>query len=202
MNAPLPLPLTATVTVRAAGSADGARWDAFVAACPHATFFHRFAWRDIYESVFRHRTHYLLAERAGEVVGILPIVEMRSLLFGHSLCSLPFAVYGGAAASDPASIGALHAAAVELGGELGVRHLELRNRVAREPAWPRQDLYVTFRRVIAPEVEANLLAIPRKQRAMVRKAIGRQLRCEIDTRSDRFFALYADNQHRHGTPPQ
>ena len=61
---------------------------------------------------------------------------------------------------------------------------------------------MTFRREIAPEVEANLLAIPRKQRAMVRKGIARQLRSEIDTRADRFFDLYADNQHRHGTPPQ
>ena len=89
MNAPLPL--CATVTVRAATSSDLARWDAFVATCPQATFFHRFAWREIYESVFNHRTHYLIAERAGEVAGILPIVEMRSLLFGHSLSSLPFA---------------------------------------------------------------------------------------------------------------
>ena len=64
-------------------------------ACPEATFFHRVEWRGIYESVFNHRTHYLLAERAGEVTGVLPLVEMRSLLFGHSLCSLPFALYGG-----------------------------------------------------------------------------------------------------------
>jgi FemAB-related protein (PEP-CTERM system-associated) len=200
MNAALPI--ATCVTVRPASTSETERWDAFVVACDEATFFHRFAWRQIYESVFRHRTHYLLAERGDEVVGVLPLVELRSLLFGHSLCSLPFALYGGVAATDPAAVVALHEAAVTLGRELGVHHLELRNRVQREPEWPRQDLYVTFRRDIAPEVEANLLAIPRKQRAMVRKAIARQLRTEIDTRTDRFFDLYADNQHRHGTPPQ
>ena len=200
MNAALPI--AATVTVRPASSGDAGRWDAFVANCPEATFFHRFAWREIYHSVFKHRTHYLLAEQGGVMVGILPLVELRSLLFGHSLCSLPFAVYGGAAASEPTAIVALHEAAVALGRELGVQHLELRNRECREAAWLRQDLYVTFRRPIAADVEANLLAIPRKQRAMVRKAIARQLRCEIDQSADRFFALYADNQHRHGTPPQ
>jgi FemAB-related protein (PEP-CTERM system-associated) len=47
-----------------------------------------------------------------------------------------------------------------------------------------------------------MLAIPRKQRAMVRKGIQRELRSEIDSGTDRFFELYADNQHRHGTPPQ
>jgi FemAB-related protein (PEP-CTERM system-associated) len=193
---------TAGVAVRPFASGDASRWEAFVRTCPEATFFHRLEWRGIYESVFNHRTHYLLAERAGEVTGVLPLVQMRSLLFGHSLCSLPFAVYGGAAATDAASVSALHEAAVQLGRQLGVRHLEMRNRGMREAAWPRQELYVTFRRAILPEVEANLLAIPRKQRAMVRKGIARELRCEIDRRSDRFFELYADNQHRHGTPPQ
>jgi FemAB-related protein (PEP-CTERM system-associated) len=193
---------SAGLTVRPFAAGDASRWDAFVHTCPEATFFHRVEWRGIYESVFKHRTHYLLAERAGAVTGVLPLVEMRSLLFGHSLCSLPFALYGGAAAADAAAMAALHEAAVQLGRQLGVRHLEMRNRGLREASWPRQDLYVTFRRAILPEVEANLLAIPRKQRAMVRKGIARELRCEIDRRSDRFFELYADNQHRHGTPPQ
>ncbi len=83
----------------------------------------------------------------------------------------------------------------------GVDHLELRNRAAREPGWPRQDLYVTFRKTIDPEVEANMAAIPRKQRAMVRKGIARGLVSEIDAGVGRFFELYADNMHRHGTPP-
>ena len=99
------------------------------------------------------------------------------------------------------AIGVASVGRSELARDLGVRHLELRNRTPTEPDWPRQDLYVTFRKALLPEVEANLLAIPRKQRAMVRKGIERGLVSEIDERVDRFFELYADNQHRHGTPP-
>jgi FemAB-related protein (PEP-CTERM system-associated) len=191
---------TGALRVRRATPGDAARWDAFVERCPEATFFHRAGWQEVLESVFRHRAHYLLAERDSEVVGVLPLAEVRSWLFGHALVSLPFCVYGGVAATDPAAVPALHAAARALADELGVDHLELRNRTAREPAWPRQDLYATFRREILPEVEANLLAIPRKQRAMVRKGIARGLASELDPTVDRFFALYADNVHRHGTP--
>jgi len=192
----------AALSVRLGTAADAPAWDTFVFGCADATFFHRFGWREIYETVFRHRTHYLLAERGGQIVGVLPLVQLRSLLFGHSLVSLPFAVYGGAATDDADALAALHAAAQELASRLNVQHLELRDRVQREASWPQQDLYVTFRRTLLPEVEANMLAIPRKQRAMVRKAIARNLSSEIDADAERFFELYADNQHRHGTPPQ
>jgi FemAB-related protein (PEP-CTERM system-associated) len=83
---------------------------------------------------------------------------------------------------------------------LGVEHLELRHIQRRHTDWPLQDLYVTFRKQILPDEEANMLAIPRKQRAMVRKGIKNNLRSEIDPGVDRFFALFADNVHRHGTP--
>ncbi|HEV7913344.1 MAG TPA: peptidoglycan bridge formation protein FemAB, partial [Albitalea sp.] len=189
------------LSVRRFRDSDRARWDSFVLACPDTTFFHRIGWREIFEDVLRHRTHYLLAERGEQIVGVLPLVRMKSLLFGDALVSMPFAVYGGAAVIDAEATPALHRHAVELGRELGVQHLELRNRASVEPAWPQQDLYVTFRKSLLPEVEANLLAIPRKQRAMVRKGIQRELRSDIDAATDVFFDLYADNQHRHGTPP-
>ncbi len=191
----------APLVVRDVAPGDAERWDAFVGRCPEATFFHRIGWRGILEDDFRHRTHYRLAERGGEIAGVLPLAEVKSRLFGHALVSLPFCVYGGPASSDAAAERALVDAAVELARTLGVEHLELRNRVPKCPGWPRQDLYVTFRRELAADAEANLLAVPRKQRAMVRKGIRNGLRAETDSSVDRFFALYADNMHRHGTPP-
>jgi len=196
-----PIAASAPLTVRLFREGDRAAWAAFVQRCPEATFFHRIEWRDIIEGVFRHRTHYLIAERGAELSGVLPLAQVKSLLFGHALVSLPFAAYGGAAVTDEAARPELHAAAEALARELGADHLELRNRVAREPQWPRQDLYVTYRKAILPDVEANLAAIPRKQRAMVRKGIARGLASEIDDGIERFFELYADNVHRHGTPP-
>ena len=187
--------------VRRMRMADRERWDAFVAFCPDATFFHQSAWKDLIEKVFRHRAHFLFAQRDGEIVGVLPLVESKSFLFGHAVTSLPFAVYGGCAATDAPAISALHRAAVTLARDLNAAHLELRNRERREPSWPEQDLYVTFRKVLKADVEANMNDIPRKQRAMVRKGLKNGLTSEIDPTIDRFFDLYADNVHRHGTPP-
>ncbi len=178
-----------------------AAWDEFVQACPQATFFHRAGWQRVVHGVFRHPTHYLYATDNGRITGVLPLVHVKSLLFGNALTSLPFAVYGGVAASDEASAAALEAKADEIARQLGVQHLEYRNLAGPKHAdWPRQDLYVTFRKELFADDEANMLAIPRKQRAMVRKGIKNELKSGVDETVDRFFSVYADNVHRHGTP--
>ncbi|HRP94690.1 MAG TPA: FemAB family PEP-CTERM system-associated protein [Rhodocyclaceae bacterium] len=187
------------LTVKRFAAADRDRWDAFVRACPQASFFHLSAWQQVIEQTFRHRTHFLYAERAGDIVAVLPLAEIRSRLFGHALISLPFCAYGGIA-GEAAAAAPLEAEAEAIARVLGVAHLEYRNRELRHADWPRQDLYVTFRKPILPDVEANLLAIPRKQRAMVRKGIGNGLLATVDANAERFFALYADNVRRHGTP--
>ena len=174
-----------------------AAWDSFVATCPTATFFHRAAWQNILVEIFRHETYFLFAEQDGRIEGVLPLAHVNSLLFGNSLISLPFAVYGGVAARTDVAAELLEAQAQRIAESLRVDHLELRHVSARHTDWPLQDLYVTFRREILPDEEANMLAIPRKQRAMVRKGIKNGLRSELDPGVERFFSLYADNVHRH-----
>jgi len=176
------------------------RWDAFVMACPEASFFHRAGWQRILVNVFRHRAYFLYAERDGQLLGVLPLAHVKSMLFGNALVSLPFGVYGGVAAVAPDAAQALEVEAQRLAVELGVQHLEFRNVNVRHADWPAQDLYVTFRKEILAEEEANMLAIPRKQRAMVRKGIKNGLVSAVDGDVERIFALYADNVHRHGTP--
>jgi FemAB-related protein (PEP-CTERM system-associated) len=181
-------------------AATAVRWDAFVMSCPKATFFHRSGWQNIVRDVFRHDTYFLYAESEGEIQGVLALGHVNSWLFGNALTSLPFAVYGGVAAVSNQAADALELEAQAIAKRLYVEHLEFRNVSPRHTDWPTQDLYVTFRKELFAEEEANMLAIPRKQRAMVRKGIKNGLVGEIDDTVDRFFALFADNVHRHGTP--
>ena len=195
--------MSSVITIKrlsAKGDINAAAWDDFVLACPTATFFHRAGWQSILQEVFRHETYFLYAETDGHIEGVLPLAHVNSLLFGNSLVSLPFAVYGGVAASNEIAAQALEREAQSIAKRLGVAHLELRHVTARNLDWPLQDLYVTFRKEIFADEDANMLAIPRKQRAMVRKGIKNCLVSELDNGVDRFFALYADNMHRHGTP--
>jgi FemAB-related protein (PEP-CTERM system-associated) len=90
--------------------------------------------------------------------------------------------------------------AERLAVDLDVDYLEMRHRRARRDDWPTKDLYVTFRKEIHADPEENLKAIPRKQRAMVRKGIGAGLSAELDGDVDRFFRAYATSVRNLGTP--
>lgn len=189
-----------TTTVRLMLPEDTERWDAFVDGCSETTFFHRSGWQEVIARAFGHRTYFLLAEQEGRITGILPLAEIKHFLFGHSLSSLPFGVYGGIAASSENAREMLDAAAQEIATDLNVDYLEYRNIQVRHENWPSKDLYVTFRKAIDPDVEQNMKNIPRKQRAMVRSGIKNGLISEIDDGVERFFDVFSDNMLRHGTP--
>jgi FemAB-related protein (PEP-CTERM system-associated) len=189
------------VTVRAAVDADAPAWDAFVLSQRGGTFFHRFAWRSIFRDVFRLDPRYLIAECDGRTVGVLPLVYQRSLLFGTALIAAPFQVEGGPLASDPVVLAALDDAAIGLMRDLGAPVLEYRSRRATRPGWTvKRDLYATFSRPLSAKDEENLLAIPRKQRAVVRKALSGPLTGETEEGVEALFRAYSESVRNLGTP--
>lgn len=190
----------AAPTVKLMQPQDTQRWDKFVTHCPDATFFHRAGWQAVIERAFGHKTRFMYAESNGEITGVVALAEIKSKLFGHSLVSLPFCVYGGIAATSEAARQSLDRAAQELATQLNVGHLEYRNLEPQHTDWITKDLYVTFRKQMFADPEQNMLAIPKKQRAMVRKGIKAGLQSTIDSNVDRFFDAYADSVHRLGTP--
>jgi hypothetical protein len=81
-------------------------------------------------------------------VGILPLAEVKSFLFGHALVSLPFCAVAGIAAADAEAVEGLRQAAQDLGERLRVAHLELRHARPRSPGWPQQDSTRDFARLL------------------------------------------------------
>ncbi len=175
-------------------ASDRATIDAFLADHPDATPFHRLEWIEAVESSCGHKAHYLVAEN-----GVLPLSEVRSRLFGRALVSSGFAVGGGILAYDRETAQALAEAAWALAGRLSCPTVELRGGMLPE-GWVRdQTTYLGFARDLADDDGAELLAIPRKQRAEVRRALGFGLTTDIGDR-DAHYAVYAESVRNLGTP--
>ena len=175
-------------------------WDKFVQASADATFFHQAGWQEVIERAFGHKTFFLYVENDGIITGILPLVHINSLFFGNTLVSIAPCVYGGIVANDEDSYLELDKEARRLAEELGVDCLEMRNRVQKTPERPYKELYVSFRKELDADVEKNFQAIPRKQRAMVRKGIEAGLASVIDTNIDRIYRAYSESVRNLGTP--
>lgn len=192
--------LTAPATIREADPTDAARLDAFVHAQPDATPFHFTGWSRAVALGCGQRARTLVAERGGTIVGVLPLTEMRSALFGRALVSTGFGVGGGVLGD---ALEPLAHAAGALADRLGIASVELRGGAA-PTGWAVDDLtYLGFARPLASDDEAELKAIPRKQRAEVRRGLANDL--EIVTGGDPALAhehhgVYAESVRNLGTP--
>ena len=105
-----------------------AEWDAFVRASRGWTHYHLYGWKRVVERLFPHECIYLCTRGPdGTLAGVLPLVRVRSAVFGHYLVSLPFLNYGGPL-GEPDVVAALVAHATELADSTGVDLLEMRSR--------------------------------------------------------------------------
>jgi FemAB-related protein (PEP-CTERM system-associated) len=195
-------------TIRTANIADAdqaRRIDAFVRAHPRGTPFHLTGWSRAVAKGCGQGCQYQVAEAGdGTIAGVLPLTAVHSPLFGRALVSSGFAVDGGILADSPSLVAQLAGQAVDLAGQLKCPTLELRGGALPEGEWLYDtQTYLGFSRALAADDEAELLAIPRKQRAEVRRALGFELTVETGTTKrdcDAHYAVYATSVRNLGTP--
>ncbi|WP_343519226.1 FemAB family XrtA/PEP-CTERM system-associated protein [Sphingomonas sp.] len=205
MNAPVRLPSTTLRVADLADPAERARIDTFVEAHPDGTPFHLPAWSAAVEKGCGQKAHYLLAER-GElgIVGVMPLTELHSPLFGRVLASAGFGVGGGILADKPEVVRLLAEACWQLAVRLSCPSAEVRGGPRPGPEWSVDDShYLGFARDLAADDEAELLQIPRKQRAEVRKSLGYDLGISVGQDSADIaahYAVYAESVRNLGTP--
>ena len=200
--------MTAALASLTIGSVDlsddaaGAALEAFVEGHPEGTPFHRPAWLKAVERGCGQRGRYLVArDGSGEIAGLLPLTEVRSRLFGNALVSSGFAVDGGILARDVAAIEPLTRAMFATAQAGNCPTLELRGGPVVGDGWQIDDTtYLGFVRPIADDDDAELKAIPRKQRAEVRKALDADVAITVDRDLTAHYAVYSASVRNLGTP--
>ena len=185
--------------VEIAGEADRQAWDAFVSSRADAFCYHEWAWREVFERTFGHEPIYLIARAGTAIRGVLPLVFMRSRLFGRFLVSLPFVNYAGVLAEEPAVARALLDRSAELAGARACSHVELRHMRRRFDQLPVKQHKVTMWLPIGPGMWDIL---DRKVRNQVRKAQKSNL---IAVRGGaelvpEFYRVFTRNMRDLGTP--
>lgn len=181
-----------------------AEWDALVRRSEGWTHFHLWGWRDVIARTYGHECPYLEArDAAGVLVGILPLVHVRSVIFGGYLVSMPFVNYGGPLGS-PAAVAALAAAAVAEAERRGVKLLELRGRVEQQLGLPVSHRKITVLLDLPTGDPDELFRrLPAKLRSQVRRPQkeGVDVRFGPDQVAP-FYQVFARHMRDLGTPVQ
>ena len=179
--------------------------EAFVAAHPASTPFHRPAWANAVAYGTGNLALALIQERAGEICAYVPLNVIHSPIFGRMLASSGFAVGGGVLCAPGVDPAPMFAAIEELATRRACPSAELRGGpLPGRDGWHiKSEAHAGFARQLAADDEAELTAIPRKQRAEVRKGLAQALEVTIGTAPrDRaaHYAVYATSVHNLGTP--
>lgn len=189
--------------VSTATAADDPRWDAYVERAPGASRYHLSAWRRILTSTFGHDAHYLMSVGdAGQVDGVLPLVRVRSRLFGDFLVSLPHVNYGGVCADTPAVAAELEGRAVELARRLGVGHLELRSEQAPATGLAVRVTKVSMRLPLPGSADDLWKALGSKLRNQIKRPERENVTVRIgrEDELDAFYHVFSVNMRDLGTP--
>lgn len=195
-----------------------AEWDRYVAAHSDATVYHTSAWCRIVAEAGGYRPQCLAAVEDGRVTGVLPLMEIRSVLTGKRLTALPFSDECFALADTTAVARELIASAIKVRDERGLGQLEMRGApavagvegrsedLAAESGLSSNSHYNCYRIPLRDDTEALRMTFGKKA---VRQTINKSLKLGVTVRRGtseddvrEFYRLYVLNRKQHGIPPQ
>ncbi len=202
--------MTNNCEIKRLSLAEFTQWDSYVKAHQQGSFFHLSGWKTVIGESFNHPCYFLYAQQNGNITGVLPLVEVKSKLFGHALISTPFCVYGGAIADSADIVRQLEQEACQLAQQLQVDYLELRYKDRQDSSLLLKQAHSTFGAEIAQDNEQILAAIKKKQRAVIRHSLKNELNCSITESSSAsgsnnqdftdFYQLLSTSYRNLGTP--
>ena len=194
------------MTFSVSSSLDQAGWDGYANRVAFSSLYHLYGWRHVVEQTFAHRTHYLAAlDDSSAVVGILPMAQLRSRLFGNMLVSLPFFNYGGICADREEVRQALLDAAIDLAIERQVDFIEIRQD-DEEQAWQQglahKSAKVAMRRELPSSADELWKQLGSKLRNQVQRPRKEGMTAAIGGEEllDGFYHVFASNMRDLGTP--
>jgi FemAB-related protein (PEP-CTERM system-associated) len=197
---------------------DAEEWNNFVENASHTSSYHMWEWGEALYFTYGYQRYYLSSVQEERVLGILPLIHVKSMFFGNRLISLPFCEYGGPLLVPELSTRekrqvttVLLNAANKLAKTLRVNYIEMRNPVIEDAeelveaqgyaVLPR---YVTFRVDLTRDSDELWANLDKSTRKSIRKAMKNQVtvrEVEGEEQLKAFYTLYLKDMRKHGSPP-
>jgi serine/alanine adding enzyme len=191
------------MNVRVAKQEDSDKICEFIRRMDTSSLYHDYVWMGVIEEIFRQRCYYLVCENAqNRISGVLPLVQLKSLLFGNYMVSVPYFNYGGVCAEDRETMDALIEAGIGIAERVGARHIEFRQQDPIEIAMPSKTRKVSMRLALPDDPVQLWNSFPSKLRSQIRGTEKKGLTATIGKMEelDSFYNVFSINMRDLGTP--
>ncbi|MBE0669595.1 MAG: FemAB family PEP-CTERM system-associated protein [Anaerolineales bacterium] len=182
---------------------DSGKVDAYVWNQEKANLYHDSRWGRIAEECFGHKYYVLLSENArGDIRGMLPLVHIKSWIFGNFLVSMPYFNYGGVCADDEPTQERLIEEAVRLARDLKAQHIEFRQENSLNNGFPEKTHKVSMRLGLPASPDELWKSFPSKLRTQIKVPQKSGMTVKIGRRDEleSFYTVFSHNMRHLGTP--
>jgi FemAB-related protein (PEP-CTERM system-associated) len=189
-------------SVRVCTEAEYADWNEYLSRCGPGHLFHRVEWDTVFKTYGLTCLRFT-AMRAGRVVGVLPLVYQKSLIFGKHLTSLPWFDTAGILADDLQASRALIGGAIAAAKQRRAGMTLLRQREPLDGLTASPTDKVLLRLRLQPDAEQLWRGFSTKVRNQVRKAekSGLTVQSGGSDLVPEFYEIYSQNMRDLGSPP-
>ncbi|MFZ3089496.1 MAG: FemAB family XrtA/PEP-CTERM system-associated protein [Nitrospirota bacterium] len=181
---------------------DKGQWDKYVMETEATNCYHLSGWKDVIERSFGHKTYYLFAEENGVIRGILPLVHMKSLIFGSFMVSLPYFNYGGVCSNSKEIYNQLLNECVRIAKKENVGHIELRHVESIDGSLPAKTTKVSMRLSLPQNTDELWDSLPSKLRSQIRRPQKEEMYARFggEDELESFYKVFSLNMRDLGTP--
>ncbi|MBU1713484.1 MAG: GNAT family N-acetyltransferase [Proteobacteria bacterium] len=188
------------------------RWDNFVESHPFGLICHLSGWKQVLEESFPHmKGHYLalLNHEDNSIKAALPVFEVKSILTGNRLVSIPFATNCDPLISSEEDMRALLDAAINLSIKLRCSNIEIRTLASMPLIQDGRIESLVYNKSHQLSLEASPEELIKKFQNKLRQQINKSMRsglklqlAENEADLSEFYNLYVKSRKRLGLPPQ
>lgn len=177
-------------------------WNSYVLNNPAASIYHRSEWKKLVNESYGLDACYYVARYSDQsIAGILPLIRLKSLLFGDYLVSMPYFMRGGAIADHPSVELKLMQAADDHAAGMGIDHIEYRDDISRAEL-PVRTEKVNMVLQLPDSHEELWKRFTPKLRSQIRRPQRENTQIHIGRNEylDEFYTVYARNMRDLGSP--
>ncbi len=183
---------------------DDPRWMQFLLDRPLATVFHHPAWISVLSSAYGYTPQCLAVLSEDAIVGLLPLMEVRSWMTGARAVCLPFSDCCGPVLASENLIDPLISHCMEMMKERRLNYLEIRSTITH-PGFGPSAAFKSHEITLSGGFEEVMRSVGRSHIQHIAKAERDGVLVSRSTEMDalrEFIRLNAVTRKKHGVPPQ